>query len=179
MVTLLVETEGEIFLKKLELAQKNKTTLFAFLYQTVENAARNSRRENKTSAGEKKEQPSPFSFEGISDLDEMVSYHGALAELQIKRNASAINRSVQQLDSLRNLGKKSNFDYEAIMQKKIAVLASLKPEPREYIYIAMQRYVKEMAYGSAKDFKREFREFVRSRSMPSLAQMMGKAAEMS
>ena len=95
----------------------------------------------------------------VSDLDAMVNYHGVLAEFQIKRNEEAIQHSQKQLRGLRCLGDNS-FDYEAMMQRKIAVLSSFKPEAKDCIYLSMLRYVRDKKYGSAKDFKREFKNYI-------------------
>ena len=89
----------------------------------------------------------------------MAKYHGALAEFQIRRNEDAIQHSQKQLQGLRHLGE-NNFDYEAIMQRKIAVLSSFKPEVKDCIYLSMLRYIKDKNFGTAKDFKREFRSYV-------------------
>lgn len=46
------------------------------------------------------------------------------------------------------------------MQRKIAVLSSFKPEVKDCIYLSMLRYIKDKNFGTAKDFKREFRSYV-------------------
>ena len=143
-----IETPGMTFLRRLDIAKENKTTLFAFLYQTIQkaNPSEDSRNLMKKLAE-------------ISDLDAMAKYHGALAEFQIRRNEDAIQHSQKQLQGLRHLGE-NNFDYEAIMQRKIAVLSSFKPEVKDCIYLSMLRYIKDKNFGTAKDFKREFRSYV-------------------
>ena len=143
-----IETPGMTFLRRLDIAKENKTTLFAFLYQTIQksNTSEDSRNLMKK-------------LDEISDLDAMAKYHGALAEFQIRRNEDAIQHSQKQLHGLRHLGE-NNFDYEAIMQRKIAVLSSFKPEVKDCIYLSMLRYIKDKNFGTAKDFKREFRSYV-------------------
>ena len=112
-----IETPGMTFLRRLDIAKENKTTLFAFLYQTIQkaNPSEDSRNLMKK-------------LDEISDLDAMAKYHGALAEFQIRR--------------------------------KIAVLSSFKPEVKDCIYLSMLRYIKDKNFGTAKDFKREFRSYV-------------------
>lgn len=147
MGALSLETPGKTFLRRLDIAKENKTTLFAFLHQTIQKARPSEDISKKL--GE------------LTDLDAMANYHGTLTELQINRNEEAIRRSQEQLHGMRNIGD-NNFDYEAIMQRKIAVLASLKLETEEYLYLGMHRYVKDKKYGSAKDFKRDFRRHLNS-----------------
>ena len=136
-----IETPGMTFLRRLDIAKENKTTLFAFLYQTIQKA-----------------NPSEDSRNLMKKLDE-ISDLDALAEFQIRRNEDAIQHSQKQLHGLRYLGE-NNFDYEAIMQRKIAVLSSFKPEVKDCIYLSMLRYIKDKNFGTAKDFKREFRSYV-------------------
>lgn len=59
---------GMTFLRRLDIAKENKTTLFAFLYQTIQkaNPSEDSRNLMKK-------------LDEISDLDAMAKYHGALA----------------------------------------------------------------------------------------------------
>ncbi len=146
----MIETPGMTFLRRLDIAKENKTTLFAFLYQTLQKA--NPSEDSKNLSKK---------LDEVSDLDAMVNYHGILAEFQIKRNEEAIQHSQKQLRGLRCLGENS-FDYEAMMQRKIAVLSSFKPEAKDCIYLSMLRYVKDKNYGSAKDFKREFKSYINS-----------------
>ena len=144
----IIETPGMTFLRRLDIAKENKTTLFAFLYQTLQ---KNNPSEDSKNLSKK--------LDEVSDLDAMVNYHGVLAEFQIKRNEEAIQPSQKQLRGLRCLGDNS-FDYEAMMQRKIAVLSSFKPEAKDCIYLSMLRYVRDKKYGSAKDFKREFKNYI-------------------
>ncbi len=144
----IIETPGMTFLRRLDIAKENKTTLFAFLYQTLQ---KNNPSEDSKNLSKK--------LDEVSDLDAMVNYHGVLAEFQIKRNEEAIQHSQKQLRGLRCLGDNS-FDYEAMMQRKIAVLSSFKPEAKDCIYLSMLRYVRDKKYGSAKDFKREFKNYI-------------------
>ena len=144
----IIETPGMTFLRRLDIAKENKTTLFAFLYQTLQ---KNNPSEDSKNLSKK--------LDEFSDLDAMVNYHGVLAEFQIKRNEEAIQHSQKQLRGLRCLGDNS-FDYEAMMQRKIAVLSSFKPEAKDCIYLSMLRYVRDKKYGSAKDFKREFKNYI-------------------
>ena len=143
-----IETPGMTFLRRLDIAKENKTTLFAFLYQTIQkaNPSEDSRNLMKK-------------LDEISDLDAMAKYHGALAEFQIRRNEDAIQHSQKQLHGLRHLGE-NNFDYEAILQRKIAVVSSFYRVVTEWIYLCMLREIYEMYFGWAKDFKREFRSYV-------------------
>lgn len=150
MVALLQETAGKTFLKRLDIAKENKTTLFAFLHQSI----------LKANPSEDEHYICRM-IDSITDLDAMVGYKGALIEMQINRNEEAIQRSQEQLCGLRNIGD-NNFDYEALMQRKIAVLASLKLETEDYLYLGMQRYVKDKKYGTAKDFKRNFSRYIDS-----------------
>ena len=143
-----IETPGMTFLRRLDIAKENKTTLFAFLYQTLQKA--NPSEDNRNLMKK---------LDEISDLDAMAKYHGALAEFQIKRNEDAIQHSQKQLNDQRHRGK-NNFDYEAIMQRKIAVLSSFRPETKDCIYLSMLRYIKDKNFGTAKDFKREFKNYV-------------------
>ena len=136
-----IETPGMTFLRRLDIAKENKTTLFAFLYQTIQKANPS---EDSRNLMKKRDE--------ISDLD-------AMAKFQIRRNEDAIQHSQKQLQGLRHLGE-NNFDYEAIMQRKIAVLSSFKPEVKDCIYLSMLRYIKDKNFGTAKDFKREFRSYV-------------------
>lgn len=143
-----IETPGMTFLRRLDIAKENKTTLFAFLYQTLQKA-------NPAEGGNNLLQK----LDEISDLDAMVKYHGALAEFQIRRNEEAIRHSQKQLKGLKNLGE-NNFDYETIMRRKITVLSGFKPEMKDCIYLSMLRYIKDKNFGTAKDFKREFKNYV-------------------
>lgn len=143
-----IETPGITFLKRLDIAKENKTTLFAFLYQTLQKS--HSSEDNMDVFQ---------TLDETSDLDAMAKYYGALSEFQIKRNEEAIQHSQKQLTGLRHIGE-NNFDYEAMMQRKIAVLSSLKLEPKEYIYLGMSRYIKDKSFGTAKDFKREFKNYI-------------------
>lgn len=156
MVDLSLETPGKTFLRRLDIAKENKTTLLAFLYQTIQKA--NPSEDNKYISNK---------VDDLSDLDAMANYHGTLAELQINRNEEAIKRSQEQLRGMRNIGD-NNFDYEAIMQRKIAVLSSLKLETEEYLHLGMQRYVKDKKYGTAKDFKRDFKRHINSMNFNNL-----------
>lgn len=145
----IIETPGKTFLKRLDIAKENRTTLFAFLYQTLQKANPS---EDKTNINKQ--------LCEISDLDAMAKYYGALAEFQINRNEEAIKNSQRQLKGLRNIGD-NNFDYEAIMQRKVSVLASFKPEAKDCIYLSMLRYIKDKGFGNAKDFKREFKNYIK------------------
>lgn len=145
----IIETPGKTFLKRLDIAKENRTTLFAFLYQTLQKANPS---EDKTNINKQ--------LREISDLDAMAKYYGALAEFQINRNEEAIKNSQRQLKGLRNIGD-NNFDYEAIMQRKVSVLASFKPEAKDCIYLSMLRYIKDKGFGNAKDFKREFKNYIK------------------
>ena len=158
-----IETPGMTFLRKLDIAKENKTTLFAVLYQTIQKA-----NPSEDSCNLIKE------LDDISSLDAKAIYCGALVELQIKRNEDAIQYSQKKLEGLHHFGK-NNFNYEAMMRRKIAVLSNFCPEPKDYIYLSMFRYIKDKKYGTAQDFHREFKNYVNTNQMMKLQQQQNIA----
>lgn len=148
MVEVKYQTLGEAFIEDLTLAKKSKSSLFEFLVKTI-----------------KRDNPKKEIHEVINEVTEsesLINYYDVLSRLQIERNSKTINTIRRRLKGLKSLQQGKDSGYGKIMQKKLNVLSSITIGLKEHLYMIINCYIREMAYGDIKDFKEEFLEYVGS-----------------
>ena len=107
MVALVKETKGEVFIKKIDEVKKNKGHIFSLLLETL------TQEYPQAEAGSV--------VNKIKTFDALVNYDASLARFQIGRNAESIRKTMEEISSIKVLGK-DNFKYKQLMIKKLNVL---------------------------------------------------------
>ncbi len=144
MVALVKETKGEIFIKQIEKAKTNKGRIFSLLLETLQN--------------EYPQAEAVTIVNKIKNFDALVNYDASLAKFQITRNGDNIRKTMEDISSMKVLGK-DNFKYKQLMIKKLNVLASIHPDAKTYADIAAAAFIAQ-GFGDVKVFKREFTNYV-------------------
>lgn len=149
MVEVKYQTLGEAFIEDLTLAKKSKTSLFEFLVKTI-----------------RRDSPNKDIYQIVQEVTEsesLINYYDVLSRLQIERNSKTINNIRRRLKGIKSLQQGKDSSYNKIMQKKLNVLSSMTIGLKEHLYMVINCYIREMAYGDIKDFKEEFLEYVGSK----------------
>ena len=141
MVALVKETKGEIFIKKIEKAKSNKGHIFSLLLDTLQN-----------------EYPQAEAVSIVNKVKNFVNYDASLAKFQIARNGDNVRKTMEDISSMKVLGK-DNFKYKQLMIKKLNVLASINPDAKTYADIAAAAFIAQ-GFGDITVFKREFTNYV-------------------
>ncbi len=144
MVALVKETKGEVYIKKIDAAKQNKGHIFSLLLETL--------------TQEYPQAEAVSIVNKIKNFDALVNYDASLARFQIGRNADNVRKTMEEISSIKVLGK-DNFKYKQLMIKKLNVLASLNPDAKTYADIAAAAYI-EQGFGDVNVFKREFTNYV-------------------
>ena len=121
MVALVKETKGEIFIKKIEKPKSNKGHIFSLLLDTLQN--------------EYPQAEAVSIVNKVKNFDALVNYDASLAKFQIARNGDNVRKTMEDISSMKVLGK-DNFKYKQLMIKKLNVLASINPDAKTYADIA-------------------------------------------
>ena len=144
MVALVKETKGEIFIKKIEKAKSNKGHIFSLLLDTLQN--------------EYPQAEAVSIVNKVKNFDALVNYDASLAKFQIARNGDNVRKTMEDISSMKVLGK-DNFKYKQLMIKKLNVLASINPDAKTYADIAAAAFIAQ-GFGDITVFKREFTNYV-------------------
>ena len=146
MLALSKETFGEKFITKVSLVAAHKGSLFALLYETLQNEYPN------------------LHFGSVLNLvknfDALVNYDASVAKFQIKRNAENINKTLNEINKIKVLGK-DNFKYKKMMIKKLNALAGVKPDAKALADIIAAEFIAQ-GYGNVNSFKCEFTHYIHS-----------------
>ncbi len=146
MVEVRYQTLGEAFVEDLELAKGSKPSLFEFLLKTI-------RKDNPSEEIHRV-------INGITDSESLINYYDVLARLQIERNAKTINNIRRRLQGMHSLQHNTDSGYVKIMQKKLNILSTMTVGVKEHLYMVINCYVRDMAYGDVQQFKEEFIEYI-------------------
>lgn len=146
MVEVRYQTLGEAFIEDLTLAKKSKATLFEFLIRTIS-------RDNP-------EEDVRNLVNSITESESLINYYDVLSRLQIERNSRSINTIRRRLQGAHSLQHGGNSNYINIMKKKLSILSSMTIGLKEHLYMIVNCYIREMAYGDIKQFKEEFLNFL-------------------
>lgn len=146
MIALSKETFGERFLIEVAHASINKGSLFALLYETLQNEYPNLH--------------SSSVINQIKNFDALVNYDASVAKFQIKRNAENIHKTMEEIKNTKVIGK-DNFKYKELMIKKLNVLSSIKPDAKMIADIIAAEFIAK-GYGNVNSFKCEFTNYIHS-----------------
>ena len=94
----------------------------------------------------------------VKNFDALVNYDASLAKFQIARNGDNVRKTMEDISSMKVLGK-DNFKYKQLMIKKLNVLASINPDAKTYADIAAAAFIAQ-GFGDITVFKREFTNYV-------------------
>lgn len=144
MVTLVKETQGEIFLKKIDEAKNNKGHIFSLLLETLQN--------------EYPQTETVSIINKLKNFDALVNYDACLARFQITRNGDNIRKTMAEISTIKVLGD-DNFKYKQLMIKKLNALAAIVPAAKSYADLAAAAYIAQ-GFGDVNSFKHEFTNYV-------------------
>lgn len=146
MLALSKKTSGERFLQQVAEAGENKGSLFALLYETLQNEYPNMHISSVIGQ--------------IKNFDALVNYDASVAKFQIKRNAENINKTLQDIKQIKVLGE-DNFKYKGLMIKKLNALSAVKPDAKALADIIAAEFIAR-GYGNINSFKCEFTHYIHS-----------------